>query len=224
MKVGTDGVLLGAWAPLREEDRRLLDVGTGTGLIAVMLAQRAAQAEITGVDIDDVGEARANGDASPWGARLHFRQTPIQAFFPPERFDLIVSNPPFYVDSLTCPDAERTAVRHTVHLSHEELIEAVVRLLAPGGRFAVVLPTPEAERFRRLAADRLQLVCRTDVRTTPRRPAKRALMTFMRLEEAAALSPSEPLPQVDELVIGTGQHECYTPEYRALTGDFYLKF
>lgn len=224
MKVGTDGVLLGAWAPLREEDRRLLDVGTGTGLIAVMLAQRAAQAEITGVDIDDVGEARANGDASPWGARLHFQQTPIQAFFPPERFDLIVSNPPFYVDSLTCPDAGRTAVRHTVHLSHEELIEAVVRLLAPGGRFAVVLPTPEAERFRRLAADRLQLVRRTDVRTTPRRPVKRALMAFARLEEAAALSPSEPLAQVDELVIGTGQHECYTPEYRALTGDFYLKF
>lgn len=222
MKVGTDGVLLGAWAPLREEDRRLLDIGTGTGLIAVMLAQRAAQAEITGVDIDDVGEARANGDASPWGARLHFHQRPIQEFFPPERFDLIVSNPPFYVDSLTCPDAGRTAVRHTVHLSHEELIEAVVRLLAPGGRFAVVLPAPEAERFRRLAADRLQLVRRTDVRTTPRRPVKRVLMAFARLEEAAALP--EPLPQVDELVIGTGQHECYTPEYRTLTGDFYLKF
>lgn len=224
MKVGTDGVLLGAWAPLRAEDRRLLDIGTGTGLIAVMLAQRAAQAGITGIDIDDVGEARANGDASPWGARLHFLQTPVQEFFPPERFDLIVSNPPFYVDSLTCPDAGRTAARHTVHLSYAELIGAVVRLLAPGGRFAVVLPTPEAERFRREAADRLLLLHRTDVRTTPRRPAKRALMLFARLEDAAVPSLSEPLPQVDELVIGTGEHECYTPEYRALTGDFYLKF
>lgn len=146
MKVGTDGVLLGAWTPLRDSDRRILDIGTGTGLIALMLAQRAPGAAVTGIDIDDVGEARANGDASPWGDRLSFVRCPVQEFSD-RPFDLIVSNPPFFVDSLTCPDAGRTTVRHAVHLPFEELRDAVVRLLAADGHFAVVLPTTEADRF-----------------------------------------------------------------------------
>lgn len=271
MKVGTDGVLLGAWAGVRSTDRRILDIGTGTGLIAVMLAQRAAEAEITGVDIDDVTEARENGDASPWGDRLHFVQQPIQQFRPAERYDLIVSNPPFYVDALVCPDLGRTTARHTVHLSYEELLDAVVRLLSPGGRFAVVLPTPEAERFRRLAARHLRLDRLTTVRTTPRRPVKRVLMEFSLISAPATGAPDLPAglpadlpaavpdlpaavpavpaglptaavstasaapagaavpvtvsgPQIDSLTIGTGAHETYTPEYRALTRDFYLKF
>ena len=225
MKVGTDGVLLGAWAPIRETDRRLLDIGTGTGLIALMLCQRSAGSLVTGVDIDDVAQARENGDSSPWGERLQFVQTPIQHFFPPERFDLIVSNPPFYIDSLTSPDAGRTTARHTVHLSQAELIGSVVRLMAPGGRFAVVLPTPEADRFLQTASGLLDLVRRTDVCTTPRRPAKRALMLFMRAANRRDPRTGSGLhPVRDLLVIGTGEHECYTPEYRALTGDFYLKF
>ena len=115
---------------------------------------------------------------------------------------------------------------------------AVLRLLAPGGRFAVILPTAEAERFLAVCAGRLALVRRTDVRTTPRRPAKRALMEFVRADRPAAPPadcsadrPAAPpadcsaaVPEVSELVVGTGEHECYTPEYRALTRDFYLKF
>ena len=296
MKVGTDGVLLGAWTGLRTTDRRMLDIGTGTGLIALMLAQRAPGARITGIDIDDVSQARENAAASPWGDRLHFEQTPVQTFRPAERYDLIVSNPPFYVDSLTCPDAGRTAARHTVHLSYEELVDSVVRLLAPGGRFAVVLPTPESEHFRHLASARLLLTHLTRVRTTPRRSVRRVLMEFCMNPApgaisaptipAAATSPTSPaaatalaasiaptvvtspftatsstspaaatalaasiaptvsavsavstaaitdptdgcagpFPLVDELTIGTGEHESYTPEYRALTRDFYLKF
>ena len=104
MKVGTDGVLLGAWAAVRPQDRRMLDIGTGTGLIALMLAQRAPEAHVTGVDIDDVGQARENAAASPWSGRVAFAQCPVQEFETPEPFDLIVSNPPFFVDSLTCPD------------------------------------------------------------------------------------------------------------------------
>ena len=207
MKVGTDGVLLGAWAGVRPSDRRMLDIGTGTGLIALMLAQRSPEAFVTGVDIDDVSQARENADASPWGGRVAFERCPVQEFAAPEPFDLIVSNPPFFVDSLTCPDEGRTAVR-----------DAVLRLLAPAGRFAVILPTAEAARFLAVCAGRLALVRRTDVRTTPRRPAKRALMEFVRAEDAA------PVPETSELVVGTGEHECYTPEYRALTRDFYLKF
>lgn len=261
MKVGTDGVLLGAWAGVRPSDRRILDIGTGTGLIAVMLAQRTTEARITGVDIDDVAEARENGDASPWGDRLQFVQQPIQQFRPAERYDLIVSNPPFYVDSLTSPDRGRTTARHTVHLAYGELLEAVVRLLAPGGRFAVVLPAPEGERFRRLAAANLRLQRLTTVRTTPRRPVKRVLMEFSLISAPATDVPgipvfatvpgtvpatsaagpasasipagsastlsaaaTDPYPLIDELTIGTGAHESYTPEYRALTRDFYLKF
>lgn len=249
MKVGTDGVLLGAWAGVRPTDRRILDIGTGTGLIAVMLAQRTEGAVITGVDIDDVTEARENGEASPWGDRLHFVQQPIQQFRSTERFDLIVSNPPFYVDALVCPDLGRTTARHTVHLSYGELLDAVVRLLSPGGRFAVVLPTPEDERFRRLAARYLRLDRLTTVRTTPRRPVKRVLMEFSLISAPATGVPDLPAavptaavstasaapagaavpvtvsgPQIDSLTIGTGAHETYTPEYRALTRDFYLKF
>ncbi|WP_290540840.1 methyltransferase [Alistipes sp.] len=218
MKVGTDGVLLGAWATVRPQERRLLDIGTGTGLIALMLAQRAPEARVTGVDIDDVGQARENADASPWGGRVTFAQCPVQEFVSPDPFDLIVSNPPFFVDSLTCPDRGRTAARHAVHLPFGDLRDAVLRLLAPEGRFAVILPTAEAERFRALCAGRLALVRRTDVCTTPRHPAKRALMEFVRADLAAAAS------EVSQLIVGTGEHECYTPEYRALTRDFYLKF
>lgn len=224
MKVGTDGVLLGAWAEVRPDDRQILDIGTGTGLIAVMLAQRSVLARVTGVDIDDVSQARENADASPWGDRLQFVQTPVQEFRPAERFDLIVSNPPFYVDSLTCPDRGRTTARHAVHLSYGELIDAVVRLLAPGGRFAVVLPMAEARHFRTLAVDRLRLTRLTEVRTTPRRGARRVLMSFAGRDVADLPAVEETLPLLDQLVIGTGEHECYTPEYRALTRDFYLKF
>ena len=191
MKVGTDGVLLGAWAAVRPQDRRMLDIGTGTGLIALMLAQRAPEAHVTGVDIDDVGQARENAAASPWSGRVAFAQCPVQEFETPEPFDLIVSNPPFFVDSLTCPDRGRTAARHAVHLPFGDLRDAVLRLLAPGGRFAVILPTAEAERFLAVCAGRLALVRRTDVRTTPRRPAKRALMEFV-----ARLTAPPPLPPI----------------------------
>ena len=254
MKVGTDGVLLGAWASVRPSDRRELDIGTGTGLIALMLAQRAAQAEVVAVDVEDVAEARANAAASPWADRIRVEQVAVQRFEPGVRFDLVVSNPPFFVDSLTCPDTRRTTARHAVRLSFEELRDAAVRLLAPGGRFAVVLPIEAALRFIGLCCGPLRLVRRTDVRTTPRRPAKRVLLEFeapKTLEHSESPESPEMLdsldavesipifasgrpimlsecsaafPVVSELVIGTGEHECYTPEYRALTRDFYLKF
>lgn len=226
MKVGTDGVLLGAWVELRTGVRRILDIGTGTGLIALMLAQRTEtrddEVRITGVDVDDVSQACENADASPWGDRVVFVQSPVQCFESHETFDLIVSNPPFFVDSLTCPDAGRTQARHAVTLPFEELCDAVVRLLAPEGRFAMVLPVAEAVRFQTICRGRLRLVRSTEVRTTPRHPAKRLLMEF----EAAVSTDSVdvPAPARTSLTIGTGEHECYTPEYRALTRDFYLKF
>ncbi|HIW64647.1 MAG TPA: methyltransferase domain-containing protein [Candidatus Alistipes intestinipullorum] len=220
MKVGTDGVLLGAWASLRPTDLRLLDIGTGTGLIALMLAQRAPGARITGIDIADTSQARENADASPWGERLSFVSCPVQCFEVSEPFDLIVSNPPFFDDSLLCPDAGRTAARHAVTLPFGELCDAVMRLLAPAGRFAVVLPTSEVRRFLLAAGGRLTTIRRTDVRTTPRHPAKR---TLLELTPTAMTDPME-AAVFDELTVGTGEHECYTAKYQALTRDFYLKF
>ncbi len=218
MKVGTDGVLLGAWVSLRPTDRRILDIGTGTGLIALMLAQRAPEAAITGVDIAPVAEARRNADASPWGERLRFEQLPVQRL-EAAPFDLIVSNPPFFVESLQCPDAGRTLARHAVELPFDELRDAVLRLLAPEGRFALVLPVTEAERLLELCAGGLRLVRRTEVRTTPRRAPKRVLLELQRVEAAAGVAA-----ELRTLTIGTGEHETYTEEYRALTRDFYLKF
>lgn len=246
MKVGTDGVLLGAWAGLRPSDRRILDIGTGTGLIALMMAQRAPEALIAGVDVEDVSQARENAAASPWGGRVAFVQCPVQEFTPDVRFDLVVSNPPFFVDSLTCPDAGRTTARHAVLLPFDQLRDAVVRLLIDEGRFAVILPTDEARHFIAVCRGALALIRSTGVRTTPRRPVKRMLMEFVREKgsaaspvpdsgsstaaalstspDSAAFSDFSASSAYSELVIGTGQHEQYTPEYRALTRDFYLKF
>lgn len=217
MKVGTDGVLLGAWVDIEAEDRRLLDIGTGTGVIALMLAQRAPEAMIWGVDIESVEEARRNGELSPWGERLYFEQTPVQAF-EAEPFDLILSNPPFFVESLRCPDHGRTMARHAVALPFEALRDAVVRLLKPEGRFALVLPTDEAARFEQIAQGVLRPIRRTRVRTTPRHLAKRCLLEFVHESSERVAEPDR------ELMIGTGEHETYTEEYRALTRDFYLKF
>lgn len=216
MKVGTDGVLVGAWAALRGDERRVLDIGTGTGLIALMLAQRAPGAFVTGIDIEPVDQARENADASPWGGRIRFVQQPVQTFEAAEGFDLIVSNPPFFVDSLASPDAGRTLARHAVELPFGALCDAAVRLLVPGGRFALILPTAEGARFEALCRGRLALRRRTEVCTAPGKPPKRVLLEFVRGTAARAVC--------DRLTIGTGAHEEYTPEYRALTKDFYLKF
>ena len=227
MKVGTDGVLVGAWATVRPTDRLLLDIGTGTGLIALMLAQRTEPfaadgggARVVGIDIEPVDVARRNAAASPWSGSVTFEQVPVQRFEPGVRFDLVVSNPPFFVDSLTCPDAGRTTARHAVSLPFEALRDAVVRLLAVDGRFTVVLPVEEGARFVALCRGHLALLHRTEVRTTPRKAPRRVLLEF-----GAADACDADRPVVEEaLTIGTGAHESYTEAYRALTRDFYLKF
>ena len=114
MKVGTDGVLLGAWADCNGA-KRILDIGTGTGVIALMLAQRNAEAEVQAVEIDETAtrRARSNFDLSPWAERLTVENCAVQEFAPAEKFDLIVSNPPYFVDSLLPPDAKRSTARHT---------------------------------------------------------------------------------------------------------------
>ena len=208
MKVGTDGVLLGAWATVSPEDRQALDVGTGTGVIALMLAQRSAGLEIIGIDIDEAaaGEAASNFAASPWASRLTARAVSLQVFSGSE-FDLIVSNPPFFSASLKAPDAQRCTARHNDTLPPADLIQAARRLLSLSGRLSVIYPPEEARSFVMEAESAgLYLSRLTRVISVAGQPPKRHLMEFSR-------TPAQPL--FTDLVIGS-------PEYRSLTVDFYL--
>ena len=134
MKVGTDGTLLGAWAQVPIKSARILDIGTGTGLIALMMAQRFPEATVLGIDIDGeaVNQAQENVVLSPQNV-LDFEYK--------EGFDAIVSNPPYFVDALTCPDQQRTIARHTISLTYEGLMKSAYRLLKPDGMFSLVIPS-----------------------------------------------------------------------------------
>ena len=215
MKVGTDGVLLGAWAAC-DGAKRILDIGTGTGLIALMLAQRNAEAQIHAVEIDETAtrRARANFDISPWAERLEVEQTAVQHYSPSEKFDLIISNPPYFVDSLQCPDAKRTTARHTQDLTFEELDRAVCRLLAEDGKFALILPVNEFEKY--LSFTQLHLVRRCDVHPTTGAAVKRVMAEFAKSKTAT--------PALENITIEQERRGDYTDEYRALTKEFYLKF
>ena len=215
MKVGTDGVLLGAWAAC-DGAKRILDIGTGTGLIALMLAQRNNQAEIHAVEIDETASkrARSNFDMSPWAERLSVACCAVQEFEPSEKFDLVISNPPYFVDSLLPPDAKRSTARHTHDLSFEELDKAVCRLLDEDGRFALILPTTEFEKY--LSITRLRLVRRCDVYPKIGADVKRVMAEFTKREATAV--------KHETVTIEVEKRGDYTDEYRALTKDFYLKF
>ncbi|MEG2240512.1 MAG: methyltransferase domain-containing protein [Alistipes sp.] len=215
MKVGTDAVLLGAWAEVRATDRHILDIGTGTGILALMLAQRSV-ASITGIDISDVSQARENAADSAWSSRINFMQCAVQQFESIHSFDLIISNPPYFVASLLPPDAGRMAARHTTELPFEALRDAVLRLLSNEGHFALILPVAESARFESVCRGQLSAIRRTEVHTTLDTPVKRVLTEYAR-HATAHFEPTS-------LVIGTGTHEEYTAQYRNLTCDFYLKF
>ena len=215
MKIGTDGVLLGAWADI-EGDSRILDVGTGTGLIALMLAQRNASAEIVGVDIshEAIEEARNNFLNSPWAKRLSVTEGDVCSFESNEKFDHIVSNPPYFVDSLHSPDSLRTMARHTSSLKFEDLVTSAVRLLRPGGRLSVILPTECTMQFRFAAFGRLWLCRQLNVVTKAGDSPRRTLMEF-------CLSDKPLMPSVATLTM-RHRDSSYTEEYRQLTEDFYI--
>lgn len=212
MKVGTDGVLLGAWVSLAQA-RRVLDIGTGSGLIALMAAQRCP-AQVTGIDIDSeaIGQANENALASPWKERIRFCQADVRTFYD-EPYDTIVSNPPYFRERVHCPDEQRNAARHTESLTFEHLLDAIGRLMSADGSFSVILPVEAGEHFITSAAERhLYLLRRTYVHTKPSAFPKRVLMTFSRTIQACDTShlTIEESPRV------------YTPEYVSLVGDFYL--
>lgn len=217
MKVGTDGVLLGAWTEPDGNTRRILDVGTGSGLIAIMLAQKC-EADIVGVDIDEdaVAQATENGHASPWGDRLHFLQTDVLEYCPRSGFNLIVCNPPFFGNALLSPDKKRSAARHSESLPFDSLIGKVCDLLEKDGLFNVVLPVQAADEFIQKAWEKgLNLYRKCTVYTKPSAPQKRTLLS---LRKGASVYPQAiPLYVYDT-------DNAYTDEYRKLTEDYYIRF
>lgn len=219
MKVGTDGTLLGAWAALPEDEGSILDIGTGTGLIAIMAAQRSPKAVITAIDIDAdcASQARENAAASPWGDRISIKECALQDFHPSATFDAIISNPPYFIDSLLSPDAARTTARHTSSLSFEDLAAGVLRLLAPEGRFSLILPPTEFARFCSASRGRLFLTRQCEVWSTPESGVKRIMAEF------SAVPPAE-IPSPERVIIEDNGPMGYSDDYKALTRDFYLKF
>ncbi len=215
MKIGTDGVLLGAWADV-EGDESILDVGTGTGLVALMLAQRNMSATIVGVDIshEAVEEARDNFIRSPWAMRLSAQECDVRAFASEEQYDHIVSNPPYFVDSLHSPDALRSMARHTSSLPFDDLVASAVRLLRPEGRLTVILPAECAMQFRFVAFGRLWLRRQLNVVTKAGDSPRRTLMEFV-------LHDSPIMPRITTLTL-RHKDSTYTEEYRKLTEDFYI--
>ena len=224
MKVGTDGVLLGAWARV-EHCSHILDVGTGTGLIALMAAQRS-EAHIIGIDLDAdaVAQASENAASSPWSHRIQMIEMDMRAMDGerltakdeenPPSFDAILCNPPYFANSLKSPDAARTMARHTDTLTFDELAHSTSRLLSPKGELSVVIPydratdmTVSAACFG-LFATRQTIICPVE----GAKP-KRILMAFSR----------EGAPHTPEFLCIQDAQRQYTPEYIRLVEDFYLK-
>ena len=220
MKVGTDGVLLGAWAPTNPLTR-ILDVGTGSGLIARMLMQRCPEAEVEGIDIDEaaVEQARENG-VRAFQARLQdWKIANSQQLTANSQYDLIVSNPPYFQNSLKNPDAGRKTARHTDTLSYAELIKHSARLLKEGGQLALILPAEAENEVRQLAAaENLFLTRVTRVYSKENKKPKRVLLAF---ERRQTVSLTEYRVQTDSLILEDEKGGRSLP-YQELCRDFYL--
>ena len=219
MKIGTDGVLLGAWVPIDNNPFSILDIGTGTGIIALMLAQRSGATQIDALEIDEDAyeQATDNFENSPWNDRLFCFHAALDEFVeePEDEYDLIISNPPFYTEDYKSENQQRDLARFSDAMPFEELIEAADLLLSENGIFAVIIPFKEEERFIDLCAEvELFPVKVTRVKGSPKTPIVRSLLAFKRYELSVL--------EADELIIEINRHE-YTDEYIELTKDFFLK-
>ncbi|MBX2972636.1 MAG: methyltransferase [Flavobacteriales bacterium] len=217
LKVGTDGVLFGAWVDYTGA-QRILDIGTGTGVLALIAAQRAPQATVDAVEIDDAAAAQAaeNAAASPWSDRVRVHRMDVRRMNASEPFDLIICNPPYYADYSTAADERVGVAKHSDELLFPDLIAAMDRMLSPQGRFAVIIPlNREKELIAEAGRASLSPIRRCVVKYVAHRPAKRVLLEFDRAGGGV---------REEELTIeNTGPFD-YTPEYRALISDLMLNF
>ncbi len=218
MKIGTDGVLLGAWTAIEHFPNSILDIGTGTGIIALQLAQRSDAETIDALEIDDNAyeQAVGNFENSDWGDRLFCYHASLQLFTEEieDTYDLIISNPPFYNDEFETENASRNKARFTSSLSFEELLISVSKLLSKEGVFSIIIPFKEEENFIELAF-KVNLfptrICRVKGHRTS--DIKRSLLEFSFRKSDI---------EITELIIEIERHE-YTQAYKDLVSDFYLK-
>jgi tRNA1Val (adenine37-N6)-methyltransferase len=215
-KVGTDGVLLGASANL-EEVKRILDVGSGTGLIAIMLAQRCG-AEITAIEPDYYSFVQCveNVSLCTWKDRIRVENLAIQDYHPSQLFDLVIANPPYFSESLKNPDRRKSAARHDDSLSRNDLLNGVSRLLTETGRLQVIMSYAEGSLLIAEASG-YGLFCNhiLKIRPMPASEIRRLILTFSR----ERMTATEKF-----LTIEHGKRHEFTMEYKDLTKDFYIKF
>ncbi len=212
MKVGSDGVMLGAWA---EGGSRILDVGTGTGLIALMMAQRFPSAELLAIDIseDAFKQAGRNVANSKFADRIKVKHTSLQDLSVVNRFDAIVTNPPFFIDSLKNPNQIRNIARHTDMLSYSDLFYSAKRLLADDGSFSAIIPSDYKDRFVREACCYGFFISRIfGIKTVERKPVKRYLLEF-KLKKTDAI-------ETKTFIMMT--HDERSEWYENLVSEFYL--
>lgn len=225
MKIGTDGVLLGAWATIKNDTYSILDIGTGTGVIALILAQRSTAENIEAIELDGDAfeQCTENFENSIWADRLFCFHAGFDEFVDQyteeepeesELYDLIISNPPFYAEEVTSGNDARDIARQNTSLPFDELIIGASKLLTTNGIFSTIIPFKEEENFISLAKNNGLFPSRiTRVKGNPSAETKRSLLEFTRIEKDILHN---------ELTIETERHQ-YTPEYIALTKAFYLK-
>ena len=214
MKVGTDGVLLGAWGCV--EGRRILDIGTGTGLIALMAAQRNPEATVLGIDIDEaaVQQAKENIAGSPFHERVCCVQLDVMALRPTERFDAILCNPPFFLEDTLPDDRGRALARNNKSLPFPQLIKKAASLLADNGKFSVIIPSEHVQEFVSLCLmEGLHLIRRCQIRTVAHKPPRRTLLMFSNQATTTTDEQELCLSNAD----GSKSHA-----YKELTDAFYL--
>ncbi len=217
MKVGTDGVLLGAWTEIASS-QHILDIGTGTGLMALMLAQRSlAKIDAVEIDRDACIQARENVERSPFCDRINVYHSSIQDYTPTcsVRYDLIVSNPPFFANAYKAPNKERAIARHSDRLEQVDLLQAAQQLLSQNGRLVVIYPT-EASQTLHQKAEAFGFFCyrKLYVKPTLNSPIKRVIIV---------LAKNQSEYQENTLTIEADRH-IYTAEFIALIKDFYLNY
>jgi len=218
MKIGTDGVLLGAWVPISNEVTSVLDIGAGTGVIALMAAQRSNAELIDALEIDEGAYEQAvdNFEASPWGDRLFCYHASFQEFVQEieDTYDLLISNPPFYAEDYKSANAERDLARFQDALPLDHLIIGAVKLLSEQGKLALIIPFKEEEQLLAIAKQvGLFPEKITRVKGTPTSEVKRSMLLLGFKENDMV---------INELVIENARHQ-YTEEYSDLTKEFYLK-